>query len=93
MHVCIYAHVSHDLSFHLISLDVAVTSVFGPGESVLVSDVHCTGTEQELHQCHFTGSSNHSCDRDNGAGIICSRSFGKYHNKHAFLHRSLKDMN
>ena len=52
-----------------------VTGVFGPGGSVLVSDVHCTGIEPQLHLCQ---SNNHSCDRDDSAGVICSRSFGKY---------------
>ena len=49
--------------------------MFGPGGSVLVSDIRCTGTEPKLHLCQ---SSNHSCDRDDSAGGICSRSFGKY---------------
>ena len=54
-----------------------VTDVFGHGGSVLVSDVRCTGTEQELHQCHFVGGGIIHCDRNKSAGVICSKSFGK----------------
>ena len=49
--------------------------MFGPGESVLVSDIHCNGTENSLHQCRVT--ENYSCDRHHSAGVICSKNFSK----------------
>ena len=52
--------------------------MFGPGGSVLVSDVHCTGTELNIRQCNITGNSNHVCSRNNSAGVICSRNFSEY---------------
>ena len=55
-----------------------VTGVFGPGGSVLVSDVHCTGTEQNLSLCLFTVRGNRICDRNSSAGVICSRNFSEY---------------
>ena len=51
--------------------------MFGPGGSVLVSDVQCNGTEDELHLCPNIENSR---DNDNcgssSAGVICLRSFG-----------------
>ena len=91
--ICIHVHTCTACHVHFASPDVAVTSVFGPGGSVLVSDVRCTGTEQNLHQCHKTGSSNYTCKRENSAGVICSRSFGKYRNMHEFMHKSLNNKN
>ena len=44
---------------------------------MLVSDVRCTGTERNLHQCDLVGSGIIHCDKDNSAGVICSKSFGK----------------
>ena len=54
--------------------------MFGPGGSVLVSDVHCSGTEQKLHLCPITERSKQHCNRNNRAGVICSRSIGTCHN-------------
>ena len=54
-----------------------VTGIFGPGGSVLLSDVRCNGAEAKLHLCSSTGRDIHSCDRDNSAGVICSRNFGR----------------
>ena len=59
---------------------------------MLVSDVDCTGTEQKLHLCSFTGRSTHICDRNNSAGVICSRDFGKYHTlPGSFIERYISD--
>ena len=51
--------------------------MFGPGGSVFVSDVHCTGTEETIHHCPRTGIGGHTCDRSNSAGVICLRNFGQ----------------
>ena len=52
--------------------------MFGPGGSVLVSDVHCTGSEQQIHLCNITGNSNDGCSRKHSAGVVCSRNFGTF---------------
>ena len=90
MHICITIDITQVIISLTYSDDVGVTGVFGPGGPVLVSDVRCTGTEQKLHLCSMTRSNNHSCDRNSSAGVICSRSFGKYNNKHVSLCWSLK---
>ena len=63
---------------------------------MLVSDVHCTGTEQNLNLCPFTVRSNHIiCGRNSSAGVICSRDFSKYGTYLGMpctLVRSLKDI-
>ena len=50
---------------------------------MLLSDVHCTGTEQNLHFC--PSIKNTKCNGSNSAGVICLRDFGKYHNLHTLL--------
>ena len=56
-----------------------VTNIFGPGGSVLVSDVHCNGTEKELYLCPNTERTKQKCNRSNSAGVICSKSISKCH--------------
>ena len=52
------------------------TDIFGPGESVLISDVNCTRltTEKNVSQCLGTGIG--TCDDSSRAGVICTREFG-----------------
>ena len=44
---------------------------------MLVSDVHCNGTEKELYLCPITERSEQRCNKRNSAGVICSKSIGK----------------
>ena len=55
--------------------DVEVIDMFGPGGSVLLSNVQCSGTEEAIHLCPSMGIGNHTCG-SSSAGVICSRSFG-----------------
>ena len=50
------------------------TDIFGPGRSVLISDVNCTRTEKNVSQCLGTGID--TCDDNGRAGVICKREFG-----------------
>ena len=50
------------------------TDIFGPGASVLISDVNCTRTEKNVSQCLGTGIG--TCDDNGRAGVICTREFG-----------------
>ena len=45
---------------------------------MLVSNVHCTGSEQHIHLYNITGNSNYGCGRKHSAGVICSRRFGRF---------------
>ena len=45
---------------------------------MLVSNIECSGTEQNLHLCPFTVRSNHICDKNSSAGVMCSRDYSKY---------------
>ena len=50
------------------------TDIFGPGGSVLIIDVNCTGTEKNVSQCLGTGIG--TCADSGRAGVICKREFG-----------------
>ena len=51
------------------------TDIFGPGKSVLISDVKCNGIEENISQCSFNGLV--SCIESSQTGVICTREFGK----------------
>ena len=52
---------------------VVSTSVFGPGSGpVVLDDIVCSGTEQELLECAHAGIGNHICGRAVFRGLIQS---------------------
>lgn len=54
-------------------LDARVVEGFGPGGDgpVLLSEVECSGTEDRLTMCSSVGIGDHSCGRENSAGVAC----------------------
>ncbi|XP_070190654.1 scavenger receptor cysteine-rich domain-containing group B protein-like [Littorina saxatilis] len=45
---------------------------FGPGSGdILIDDLNCTGYEQCLHGCTFTGAENQNCVHEQDSGAIC----------------------
>ena len=59
----------------LFLVDARVVQGFGAGEGelVLLSEVECTGAEEKLTMCDYIGIGDHSCDRENSAGVACGR--------------------
>ena len=57
----------------LVGEAVEVSEVFGGGGTVRVSDIQCSGTEEELRLCPTSGS--FACESGISAGVICSRNF------------------
>ena len=59
----------------LFPVDARVVQGFGAGEGglVLLSEVECTGTEEKLTVCDYIGIGDHSCDRENSAGVACGK--------------------
>ena len=47
-------------------------SDFGPGEGlILLSEVECTGDEENLAECPHRGIGNHVCTHGEDAGVVC----------------------
>lgn len=61
--------------FLLFLVDARVVQGFGAGEGglVLLSEVECTGAEETLAMCDYIGIGDHSCDRENSAGVACGK--------------------
>ena len=55
---------------------------FGAGEDrpVLLSEVECTGNEDRLTMCSSVGIGDHSCDKDDSAGVACGKGIAVYSN-------------
>ena len=55
---------------------------FEAGEDgpVLLSEVECTGNEDRLTMCDSVGIGDHSCDRENSAGVACGKGIAVYSN-------------
>ena len=46
---------------------------FGPAPGdILLDDMRCVGTEQELIECSHSGILNHNCDHQEDAGVSCT---------------------
>ena len=60
--------------------EVEVTEVFGPGGTVLISDIECTGKETSLTLCQTAEMGMQSCEVEDGAsaGLICNRTFSEF---------------
>ena len=58
--------------------EVKETAIFGPGGSVMMSHVQCSGLEKQFNLCDSKRIENSSCDikDSNSAGVICSNMFG-----------------
>ena len=60
--------------YGVVTDDVEITNVFGEGNSVMMSNVTCNGSEKRLDLCPSARIGNHTCQKDTGStGVICSK--------------------
>lgn len=50
---------------------------FGPNTNIpiLLSDIHCTGTESSILQCHHESCRITNCSHANDVGIVCESKY------------------
>lgn len=68
--ICMPHYIATSLNTHLTGTISLLSATYGPGVGpVLLSNLHCIGTERNITQCAY--SANTLCDHSTDAGVIC----------------------